>query len=253
MARQYPDLPHTKEILPELLPWAVTRKNYTGNEAQAFCTAQFEITGEALVLRFPSRKHVWSNHVAFALKEMTEKKLHTMHEEDRYEANVGAILSYLSDHGWNPSEIDEQLAIFIDRTRSMPRITEAERLTIQRIGQEIFRAALMEMWDCRCPVTGIDAPPLLRASHIKSWASCDNDAERLDVNNGLLLAAHIDAAFDAGLISFDRRGRIQFSPELTSENKQRLGIQAEIRIPLPPAHNRYMSWHRTKFGFPEAV
>jgi putative restriction endonuclease len=54
----------------------------------------------------------------------------------------------------------------------------------------------MEYWNGRCPLTGIDQPELLRASHIKAWAACESDRERLDVHNGLLLAAHLDAAFD---------------------------------------------------------
>src|SRR3977135_1680410 len=65
----------------------------------------------------------------------------------------------------------------------------------------IFRDALMDYWGGRCPLTGITEPALLRASHIVPWAECD-DAQRLDVHNGLLLSALWDAAFDAGLISF---------------------------------------------------
>jgi putative restriction endonuclease len=60
----------------------------------------------------------------------------------------------------------------------------------------------MEYWGGRCPITGLEQPELLRASHIKPWADCATDAERLDVFNGLLLGAHIDAAFDSALISF---------------------------------------------------
>jgi predicted restriction endonuclease len=46
-------------------------------------------------------------------------------------------------------------------------------------------------------------PALLRASHIVPWAQCQTDALRLDVPNGLLMSALWDAAFDAGLVSFD--------------------------------------------------
>ena len=47
----------------------------------------------------------------------------------------------------------------------------------------------------RCPITGIaDTALLLRASHIVPWAECD-DAQRLDIRNGLLLSALWDAAF----------------------------------------------------------
>lgn len=83
----------------------------------------------------------------------------------------------------------EPLRVFEAQTRELPRTTEAERLVIQRVGQDVFREALLTYWDGRCAVTGIAHPRLLRASHIKPWARCQTDAERLDVYNGLLLAA----------------------------------------------------------------
>jgi hypothetical protein len=61
----------------------------------------------------------------------------------------------------------------------------------------------MDYWGGRRAITGCAEPLLLRGSHIKPWTQCETDAERLDVYNGLLLAAHLDAAFDAGLIDFD--------------------------------------------------
>ena len=86
----------------------------------------------------------------------------------------------------------EPLRVFEAQTRCLPRATEAERLVIQRVGQNVFRDALMAYWGGRCAVTEVTEPRLLRASHIKPWARCETDAERLDVYNGLLLAAHLD-------------------------------------------------------------
>jgi hypothetical protein len=37
---------------------------------------------------------------------------------------------------------------------------------LQRIGQDIFRARLMDYWRGRCALTGISDAALLRASHI---------------------------------------------------------------------------------------
>jgi HNH endonuclease len=90
---------------------------------------------------------------------------------------------------------------FRARTANLPQTTEAERLVIQRVGQDVFREALLDYWGGRCPLTGITEPALLRASHIRPWAGC-TDEQRLDVHNGLLLSALWDAAFDRGLISF---------------------------------------------------
>ena len=61
---------------------------------------------------------------------------------------------------------DAPLARFRAQTAGLPQTTEVERLVVQRIGQDIFRAALMDYWGARCPITGITDPTLLRASHI---------------------------------------------------------------------------------------
>jgi HNH endonuclease len=96
---------------------------------------------------------------------------------------------------------DAPLKEFEAKTASLPNTTEVERLIVQRIGQEIFRARLMDYWRGRCPLTGITDPALLRASHIVPWADCESDAERLNVHNGLLLSALWDAAFDRALVT----------------------------------------------------
>ena len=87
---------------------------------------------------------------------------------------------------------------FSRETSGLPRTTEAERLIVQRLGQAMFRTALTSYWGGKCCVSGLSMEPLLRASHIKPWAVCDLDRERLDVFNGLLLIPNLDALFDAG-------------------------------------------------------
>ncbi len=103
--------------------------------------------------------------------------------------------------------------------------TEVERLVVQRVGQDVFRAALMDYWGSRCAITGCAEPLLLRASHIKPWAQCATDAERLDVYNGLLLAAHLDAAFDAGLIDFDDAGQLRFAERFSPADRLATGAR----------------------------
>lgn len=96
----------------------------------------------------------------------------------------------------------------------MPKATEAERLVVKRVGQHIFLERLIDYWRCCCPLTGIVDKPLLRASHIKPWRDCENDAERLDVHNGLLLSALLDAVFDSGLVTFGDDGSSVFRKTL---------------------------------------
>lgn len=130
-------------------------------------------------------------------------------------------------------------------TRELPRTTEAERLVVQRVGQDLFRDALLDYWQGRCCVTGLAMPALLRASHIKPWARCASDDERLDVFNGLLLAPHVDALFDGGWISFSDEGAVLVSGALPAEVSSQLGVLGSWNIRnLKPAHTKYLQFHR---------
>lgn len=137
---------------------------------------------------------------------------------------------------------DGPLETFLATVREFPRSTEAERLVVQRVGQDIFRDRLITYWDGQCPLTGIRDAGLLRASHIKPWARCEDDSERLDVHNGLLLSALWDAAFDGGLVSFNDGGMPIFSSELGSFARQELRWQAPIK--LTNQHRIKLGWHR---------
>ncbi|HEX4078028.1 MAG TPA: HNH endonuclease [Rhizomicrobium sp.] len=143
---------------------------------------------------------------------------------------------------------------FAAKARAMPASTDAERLVIQRVGQDIFRNALLDYWDSRCPLTGITDRDLLRASHIVGWAECDGDEHRLDVHNGLLLSALWDAAFDRGLVSFTDDGAPMAGPGLSDLARKVLGLHSGLRIAgLRDAHRGNLRRHRAKYGFPTEV
>ena len=130
---------------------------------------------------------------------------------------------------------------------TLPKATEAERLVVQRVGQGIFRNGLLDYWEGRCAVTGLAEASLLRASHIKPWAACDSDAERLDVFNGLLLAPHLDAAFDHGYIAFTDDRSMRVSLVLREQDAQALGLDRSWRLrSLGEEHLRYLRWHRER-------
>lgn len=140
---------------------------------------------------------------------------------------------------------DALLHAFQTETASMPRTTEAERLRVERVGQDIFRHGLLEYWDGRCAVTGLAVPELLRASHIKPWADCETDADRLDVFNGLLLAPHFDADFDAGFITVAEDATVVVSDALCSDARASLGIDRPLTVSgLRNQHERFLHWHR---------
>ena len=140
---------------------------------------------------------------------------------------------------------DALLHAFETEIANLPRSTEAERMVVQRVGQDIFRRGLLEYWDGRCAITGLDVPELLRASHIKRWADCDTDAERLDVFNGLLLAPHLDAVFDAGFITLAEDGAVLVSDALSAGARSILGLENRLKVRgLHRAHEGYLTWHR---------
>ena len=123
--------------------------------------------------------------------------------------------------------------------------TETEAVRRVRIGQGIYRKRLIDLWDGRCAISGLAVPELLRASHAKRWADCESDGERLDVFNGLLLAAHLDAAFDVGLIAVGGNGEVLVSPRLDGAARAVLGLVGEVRVEgLQDGHGPYLHWHR---------
>lgn len=136
------------------------------------------------------------------------------------------------------------LARVEERLARIPE-TERTREVRQRIGQDVFRAALMDLWQGRCAITGIPFPPeLLRASHAKPWARA-SDAERLDPFNGLLLAVHFDAMFDTGLIGFTNDGALIASSHLDLITRSHLLIDETLHLrTVSPGHVPYLAWHR---------
>lgn len=140
---------------------------------------------------------------------------------------------------------NELLHTFEKQVAALPKSTEAERLVVQRVGQDLFRQGLLDFWEGRCAVTGLAVPALLRASHIKPWADCESDAERLDVYNGLLLAPHLDAAFDQGFITAQEDGAVVVSAALDEGARGLLGLERPLRVRgLAEGHRSYLPWHR---------
>jgi hypothetical protein len=126
--------------------------------------------------------------------------------------------------------------------------TEVQRLVRQRVGQDRYRQAMLNYWGGACAVTGLTLAPALRASHAKPWVDCSTDAERLDVFNGLLLSANLDALFDKFLISFADDGTLLVGPHLTVADRQLLGLESGLKLRwTAPGHRPYLAFHRSQF------
>lgn len=120
---------------------------------------------------------------------------------------------------------------------------DVETTAMRREGHAAFRAQLERYWAV-CAVTKVSHPMMLRASHIKPWSVSD-PAEKTDPFNGLLLAAHLDVAFDRGLLTFNEQGVMIRSSQLTASDVQKLGLSGECNLyKIDPRHQTYLAYHR---------
>ena len=125
------------------------------------------------------------------------------------------------------------------------QITEVKRTVSQRIGQLQFRNKVIKL-EGACPITGVASPAFLRASHIKPWRACETAEERLDPQNGLALAPHIDQLFDQGYITFDTSGSLILSDECRPMIPIQWGFEEKISqslIEVNSKRKKYINYH----------
>jgi len=129
------------------------------------------------------------------------------------------------------------------RENTKLRAAEKKQLIMARRGQGRFRKNV-EMHEKHCRITGVSQKPHLRASHIKPWRRATNK-EKLDGNNGLLLAPHIDHLFDRGYISFRDDGSIRLSRLLDRSTLRKWHINPKINVGVfRKAQRAYLKYHR---------
>ncbi len=144
---------------------------------------------------------------------------------------------------------DESLLYDLALIENAPSIPETQRLQLAkaRIGQGLFRKRVM-LLDPSCRVTGVTDARLLIASHIKSWKESSNE-ERINGYNGIMLSPHIDALFDAHLITFEDNGRMLVHPTLPDDVLNRWSLQRDIRVEkFQPEQAKYLDHHRHLFA-----
>lgn len=118
-----------------------------------------------------------------------------------------------------------------------------------RVDQNLFRKNVLEIYEYRCCVTGLEEPTLLVASHILPWSH--SIEQRLNPSNGLCLSSLHDKAFDRGLITFDEDLKLVLSPHI---KKLKSDIYIEnfvkyesIMIRTPINHypdKKHLAYHR---------
>lgn len=154
------------------------------------------------------------------------------------------IIALRAEHSTITPEEQEQ---FNEQTKNF-KTDEKEALVKVRYGQGCFRDALIQIDGPKCWMTGIEGEPLLVASHIKPWSHCDEDRNaRGNPDNGLLLSALWDAAFDAGLVTFGEDWQVITSDDLPASAGTALGRLSETVLPeqfRTTGRKAYLTYHR---------
>jgi putative restriction endonuclease len=164
----------------------------------------------------------------------------------RWLRRVAALAQALPDYAVTSFEAQVQKAL-AELEPAAAMSTEVQRVVRQRVGQQAFRQAMLDYWAGACAVTGVALPQALRASHAKAWALCGTDAERLDVYNGFLLSANLDALFDSYLASFNTDGFLVVSHAVSAEVQAQLGILPGLALRwLDDRHQAYLAFHRAQ-------
>lgn len=144
------------------------------------------------------------------------------------------------------TDINQQDLDLIHQLENLPDLTQTEKNQIvkARIGQGYFRRSLLNE-RAYCPITLIDEPKLLIASHIKPWRVSDNQ-ERLNYKNGILLTPTFDRLFDSGLISFRDDKSLIISSKISVSNVDKLQLTPNMIIPhlLIEGREEFLAFHR---------
>ncbi len=118
-----------------------------------------------------------------------------------------------------------------------------------RVDQNLFRKNVLEAYEYRCCITGLEEPALLVASHILPWSH--SIEQRLNPSNGLCLSSLHDKAFDRGLITFNNDLELILSTQLKKMTsnfyhynfKEYEGIKIFTPQTNPPSI-KYIRYHR---------
>lgn len=149
--------------------------------------------------------------------------------------------------------IEEQLPVDILNEIKDYKGETRDAVVKVRINQDVFRKMILNNYDTKCAITGINDKRLLVASHIVPWAHREDT--RLDPENGICLSALYDKAFDKGLITIRPKDyTVMLSPILKNELTENVyndhfKIIENKPIMLPEEHvpnKEFLQYHTEK-------
>jgi len=123
------------------------------------------------------------------------------------------------------------------------------QLVQPRLGQGIFRVAVMDAYSRACAVTQEHSLPALEASHIQPYAKEGPH----DVRNGVLLRADLQRLFDQGYVTITPEHRLEVSRRLKEDYRnghsyyplhgQQVSLPASMSDAPSP---QFLRWHNER-------
>lgn len=156
-------------------------------------------------------------------------------ESNNFENTVKQLIIEAKKEGINPEDLNGYISTQISARNSS--------------AQNKFRNDLIEEFEGKCAICGIDKKELLIASHILPYHKCQTVNEMIDKNNGLLLCVTHDALFDKDYISFNQKGELIISKEIDKKMYDLLNIKNNFILNKKYLTNlriRYLVTHKVK-------
>jgi HNH endonuclease len=163
----------------------------------------------------------------------------------RYDLAVSTAASYFDEllHRLVGTTIELDLAEPWHRTGP---VFGDPRLAPYRLGQQAFKAMVLDAYHRQCAITGTHIPPVLQAAHVRPVSR--GGEHRID--NGLLLRSDVHTMFDQGYLGVDPKYRLVVSRRLREEfgNGEQFYAQAGRVIELPARradqpNREFLEWH----------
>ena len=194
-------------------------------------TSQLKVLGHS-----PGSLQMWATQHAVTIRRCKDCVRDKLIDESLF----GNLLSRDQPHEDQDPGARADAQVF---SRTDINSTEKQTLVNARRGQGLFRERVIQL-EGRCRVTGVDLRDHLRASHIKPWKD-SSDADKLDGNNGLLLAPHLDHLFDKGYISFSNLGAIIISRRCSPGVLVAWNVSRTLKVAaFRPAQRPFLTYHR---------
>eukprot|EP01031_Cornospumella_fuschlensis_P005140 gene5140-6414_t len=144
-------------------------------------------------------------------KKSKEKEAPNQEEETTNEEETGSFTDDVSKKIKEKVEKEEQEW----QGRSGKNVIRSVNV---RVGQNFFRNIVLNNFDSKCAISGINIPQMLRASHIIPWAK--DEQHRVNPENGLCLSALYDLAYDQGFIGVATNHKVILADKLKKQRKE---------------------------------